>query len=54
MDETAVLHAEDNVLKKLGVSTDGDIIRLKLLCKGTDLQSYKENLKDVISKSSNV
>ena len=38
MDETAILHAEDSLLKRYGVSA-GDI-RLKLLCKGSDLNNY--------------
>jgi len=47
MDEMAVLRAGDAALKGLGL-TDGNMIRLKLMCHGTNLDGYKENLKEII------
>ena len=48
MDKTAVLHAEDDVLRRFGITANGDIIRLKLMCKETNVKDYKENLIETI------
>lgn len=32
MDETAIIYSDTNSLKKLGIKTEGDAIRLKVLC----------------------
>ena len=48
MDELAVVHSDDSLLKRLGIKNDGDIIRLKLMCKGANVDEYKSNLKDYI------
>lgn len=46
MNETAIWFAEDNQLKKYGISADGDIIRLKVMCRGstTELEYNKEGV----------
>ena len=48
MDELAVVHSDDSLLKRLGIKTDGDIIRLKLMCKGANVDEFKSNLKEYV------
>ena len=50
MDEEAVWHADDSVLKKNGILADGDVIRLKVMCKhqNIDLTDRKKDLKDML------
>lgn len=48
MDELAVVHSDDSVLKRSGIKTDGDVIRLKLMCKGANIDDFKSNLKEYI------
>ena len=52
MNETTIWYAEDSQLKKYGISADGDIIRLKVMCREstTELESGKRELKDIIEK----
>ena len=48
MNETAILHATDDVLKKNGIVANGDIIRLKVLCRNADHKTRKIELKSII------
>ena len=50
MDESAVVHASDDVLRNLGIQTDGNLIRLRIWCKNnSDSQSQrKADLKSIV------
>ena len=48
MDEEAIIHADDLVLRKNGLVCDGDIIRLRVFCRQDDSTERKAQLKDAI------
>ena len=56
MNETAIWYAEDSQLKKYGISADGDVIRLEVMCREdtTELKSRKRELKDIIEKGKKI
>ena len=44
----AVIHAPDDILRKHGLKTDGDIIRLRILCREDNLLEKKKELKQIL------
>ena len=50
MDENTIAHSDSDLLKRLGVKTEGDAIRLKLMCSdGYDrIEMKKKELKEII------
>lgn len=48
----AVSNADDAVLKRMGIQAEGDIIRLRVLCKNGNMHTKQIELKEIISSGS--
>uniref|UniRef100_A0A7M5XMB9 Uncharacterized protein n=1 Tax=Clytia hemisphaerica TaxID=252671 RepID=A0A7M5XMB9_9CNID len=51
-DETSVTHAAGDVLKRLGLEAEGDIIRLRMMCDQGDIENRKSGLKQAMINGS--
>ena len=52
IDETVVIHCPDEILRKHGVVTDGDIIKLRIKCSKDGINARKKELKAIFTSKS--